>query len=69
MGIIGVIVVFVSVFLRIYCNQRLRAIRNRTQASSGSKVWLQQFPFQQLSFCFCKCFVLLTRFSLMVSGH
>ncbi|PNF23605.1 Adenosine 3'-phospho 5'-phosphosulfate transporter 1 [Cryptotermes secundus] len=37
-GIIGVIIVFVSVFLRIYCNQRLRAIRKRTQASSSIKV-------------------------------
>lgn len=37
-GIIGVIVVFVSVFLRIYCNQRLRAIRKRAQALNCSKV-------------------------------
>lgn len=37
-GIVGIIVVFFSVFLRIYCNQRLRAIRRRAQGSGTSKV-------------------------------
>ncbi|XP_067013543.1 adenosine 3'-phospho 5'-phosphosulfate transporter 1 [Anabrus simplex] len=37
-GVFGVIVVFVSIFLRVYCNQRLRAIRKRTQVLSAVKV-------------------------------
>ncbi|KAJ9601154.1 hypothetical protein L9F63_000674, partial [Diploptera punctata] len=37
-GVVGVLVVFFSVFLRIYCNQRLRAIRRRAQTSATSKV-------------------------------
>nr|CAD7570072.1 unnamed protein product [Timema californicum] len=38
MGIAGVIIVFVAVFLRIYCNQRLKAIKGRrimAQVGSG----------------------------------
>nr|CAD7198915.1 unnamed protein product [Timema douglasi] len=37
MGIAGVIIVFVAVFLRIYCNQRLKAIKGRrSMAQVGS---------------------------------
>ncbi|PSN39928.1 Adenosine 3'-phospho 5'-phosphosulfate transporter 1 [Blattella germanica] len=38
LGVLGVLVVFFSVFLRIYCTQRLRAIRRRAQASNAGKV-------------------------------
>ncbi|KAK9511526.1 hypothetical protein O3M35_000165 [Rhynocoris fuscipes] len=38
LGIVGIIIVFGAIFLRIYCTQRLKAIRNRLQATSGSKV-------------------------------
>lgn len=37
-GIFGVCLVFLAVFLRIYCNQRVRLIRNRTQLSAALKV-------------------------------
>ncbi|XP_076284476.1 adenosine 3'-phospho 5'-phosphosulfate transporter 1 isoform X2 [Lasioglossum baleicum] len=36
-GIIGILIVFGSVFLRIYCNNRLRAIRRRRAASNSIK--------------------------------
>ncbi|KOC63316.1 Adenosine 3'-phospho 5'-phosphosulfate transporter 1 [Habropoda laboriosa] len=36
-GIIGILVVFGSVFLRIYCNNRLRAIRRRRAAANSIK--------------------------------
>ncbi|XP_049845760.1 adenosine 3'-phospho 5'-phosphosulfate transporter 1 isoform X1 [Schistocerca gregaria] len=38
LGIIGVFVVFISIFLRVYCNQRLRSIRKKTQVAAGIKV-------------------------------
>lgn len=38
LGIIGIIIVFGAIFLRIYCTQRLKAIRNRLQTSDASKV-------------------------------
>lgn len=37
-GIFGVVLVFVAVFLRIYCNQRIRLIRKRAQMASSMKV-------------------------------
>ncbi|KAL1131327.1 hypothetical protein AAG570_010945 [Ranatra chinensis] len=36
LGIIGVLIVFAGVFLRIYCNQRLKAIRKRVYVMSAS---------------------------------
>lgn len=33
LGIFGVLIVFVAIFLRVYCNQRLRAIRKRAEAN------------------------------------
>ncbi|KZC06414.1 PREDICTED: adenosine 3'-phospho 5'-phosphosulfate transporter 1-like [Dufourea novaeangliae] len=36
-GIIGILLVFGSVFLRIYCNNRLRAIRRRRAAANNVK--------------------------------
>ncbi|XP_076656570.1 adenosine 3'-phospho 5'-phosphosulfate transporter 1 [Halictus rubicundus] len=36
-GIIGILLVFGSVFLRIYCNNRLRAIRRRRAANNSIK--------------------------------
>nr|XP_012150004.1 PREDICTED: adenosine 3'-phospho 5'-phosphosulfate transporter 1-like isoform X2 [Megachile rotundata] len=36
-GIIGILLVFGSVFLRIYCNNRLRAIRRRRAAATSIK--------------------------------
>lgn len=36
-GIIGILLVFGSVFLRIYCNNRLRAIRRRRAAANSIK--------------------------------
>ncbi|XP_062126721.1 LOW QUALITY PROTEIN: adenosine 3'-phospho 5'-phosphosulfate transporter 1 [Drosophila sulfurigaster albostrigata] len=33
LGIFGVLIVFVAIFLRVYCNQRLRAKRKRAEAS------------------------------------
>lgn len=36
-GIIGILLVFGSVFLRIYCNNRLRAIRGRRAAANSIK--------------------------------
>ncbi|KAL0275509.1 UNVERIFIED_CONTAM: hypothetical protein PYX00_003338 [Menopon gallinae] len=39
-GIVGIFIVFISVFLRIYCNQRLKAINRRRNLllNAGSKV-------------------------------
>ncbi|XP_017010759.2 adenosine 3'-phospho 5'-phosphosulfate transporter 1 [Drosophila takahashii] len=33
LGIFGVLIVFVAIFLRVYCTQRLRAIRKRAEAN------------------------------------
>ncbi|XP_016961490.1 adenosine 3'-phospho 5'-phosphosulfate transporter 1 [Drosophila biarmipes] len=33
LGIFGVLIVFVAIFLRVYCNQRLKAIRKRAEAN------------------------------------
>ncbi|XP_017047204.1 adenosine 3'-phospho 5'-phosphosulfate transporter 1 [Drosophila ficusphila] len=33
LGFFGVLIVFVAIFLRVYCNQRLRAIRKRAEAN------------------------------------
>uniref|UniRef100_A0A1B6FLF2 Adenosine 3'-phospho 5'-phosphosulfate transporter 1 n=1 Tax=Cuerna arida TaxID=1464854 RepID=A0A1B6FLF2_9HEMI len=38
MGVLGVLVVFAAVFLRIYCNQRIKAHKRRLQSSAGSKI-------------------------------
>lgn len=38
LGILGIVLVFMAIFLRIYCNQRLKAIRGRLQSTMGSKV-------------------------------
>lgn len=38
LGVIGIVLVFGAIFLRIYCNQRLKAIRGRLQNTMGSKV-------------------------------
>lgn len=32
-GICGILVVFLAIFLRVYCNQRLKALRNRLEAN------------------------------------
>ncbi|XP_039289372.1 adenosine 3'-phospho 5'-phosphosulfate transporter 1 [Nilaparvata lugens] len=37
-GVLGIAVVFSSLFLRIYCNQRIRALRRRMQNGSTTKV-------------------------------
>ncbi|KAK7866039.1 hypothetical protein R5R35_008551 [Gryllus longicercus] len=37
LGIVGIIIVFISIFLRIYCNQRIRALRKRAQIASSIK--------------------------------
>lgn len=36
-GVFGILLVFGSVFLRIYCNNRLRAIRRRRAAANSIK--------------------------------
>ncbi|KAH8243144.1 hypothetical protein KR032_004760 [Drosophila birchii] len=33
LGIFGVLIVFVAIFLRVYCNQRMRAMRKRAEAN------------------------------------
>lgn len=33
LGVFGVIIVFLAIFLRVYCNQRIKAIRSRAEAS------------------------------------
>lgn len=38
LGILGVIIVFTAIFLRIYCNQRLRAHKRRLQSINSPKV-------------------------------
>ncbi|XP_058116249.1 adenosine 3'-phospho 5'-phosphosulfate transporter 1 [Anopheles ziemanni] len=35
LGVIGVLIVFLAIFLRVYCNQRLKAIKQRHQAAPG----------------------------------
>lgn len=37
-GVIGIILVFFSIFLRVYCNQRLRAIRRKVQNPVTEKI-------------------------------
>ncbi|XP_053679729.1 adenosine 3'-phospho 5'-phosphosulfate transporter 1 [Anopheles nili] len=36
LGVIGVLIVFLAIFLRVYCNHRLMAIKQRHQAAQGS---------------------------------
>jgi adenosine 3'-phospho 5'-phosphosulfate transporter B2 len=38
MGVLGVVVVFAAVFLRIYCNQRIKAHKRRLQNAAASKI-------------------------------
>lgn len=46
-GIFGIIIVFLALFLRVYCNQRMKMLRHKTEANksllnstkSGSIVW------------------------------
>ncbi|XP_049532608.1 adenosine 3'-phospho 5'-phosphosulfate transporter 1 [Anopheles darlingi] len=35
LGVIGVLIVFLAIFLRVYCNQRLKAIKQRHQAAQS----------------------------------
>uniref|UniRef100_A0A182Y6F8 Adenosine 3'-phospho 5'-phosphosulfate transporter 1 n=1 Tax=Anopheles stephensi TaxID=30069 RepID=A0A182Y6F8_ANOST len=35
LGVIGVLIVFLAIFLRVYCNQRLKAIKQRHQTSAA----------------------------------
>uniref|UniRef100_A0A182IP24 Adenosine 3'-phospho 5'-phosphosulfate transporter 1 n=1 Tax=Anopheles atroparvus TaxID=41427 RepID=A0A182IP24_ANOAO len=35
LGVLGVLIVFLAIFLRVYCNQRLRAIKQRHQAAQS----------------------------------
>ncbi|XP_075227880.1 adenosine 3'-phospho 5'-phosphosulfate transporter 1 isoform X2 [Lycorma delicatula] len=37
-GIIGIVIVFASIFLRIYCKQKLRSLRRKLQNGSSAKV-------------------------------
>uniref|UniRef100_A0A1B6CK33 Adenosine 3'-phospho 5'-phosphosulfate transporter 1 n=2 Tax=Clastoptera arizonana TaxID=38151 RepID=A0A1B6CK33_9HEMI len=37
-GVFGIIIVFLAVFLRIYCNQRIRAQKRRLQNASAAKI-------------------------------
>lgn len=37
LGIGGVIIVFISIFLRVYCNQRIRSLRKRAQVLNSVK--------------------------------
>uniref|UniRef100_A0A182NRK4 Adenosine 3'-phospho 5'-phosphosulfate transporter 1 n=1 Tax=Anopheles dirus TaxID=7168 RepID=A0A182NRK4_9DIPT len=36
LGVIGVLIVFLAIFLRVYCNQRLKAIKQRHQSAQGT---------------------------------
>jgi len=38
LGVLGVVLVFIAIFLRIYCSQRQKDIRRRLQSISASKV-------------------------------
>uniref|UniRef100_A0A182THS4 Adenosine 3'-phospho 5'-phosphosulfate transporter 1 n=1 Tax=Anopheles melas TaxID=34690 RepID=A0A182THS4_9DIPT len=35
LGVVGVLIVFLAIFLRVYCNQRLKAIKQRHQSTQG----------------------------------
>lgn len=37
LGIFGIVIVFISIFLRVYCNQRIRSLRKRSQVASSIK--------------------------------
>ncbi|XP_058058354.1 adenosine 3'-phospho 5'-phosphosulfate transporter 1 [Anopheles bellator] len=38
LGVIGVLIVFLAIFLRVYCNQRLKAIKQRHQTAQSSNL-------------------------------
>ncbi|KFB52838.1 AGAP002571-PA-like protein [Anopheles sinensis] len=44
LGVIGVLIVFLAIFLRVYCNQRLKAIKQRHQTASGGSSGVSAKP-------------------------